>query len=156
MNRLLIIALATLLLVGSNSLAECEERPFQAASSGLLGFAQQYEIGGQATHLGHFGGSLRVRHTAEIFFRILLDLFRDDPAARTSTAFFVAADGSTLEGTIRYDTFDAESLTATAEISITGGTGRFANAGGTFDVLLAFETERLGSCEVLMDGTIDY
>lgn len=157
MTRLLTTTLAIVLIVGSGSSAQSGERPFQGEASGFFSDSgRTYEVFGQATHLGRCQSSLGLRHAPQLFFRRLLDIFGDDPLARSSQAFFIASDGSALLGTIRYDAFDAESLTAAAEITISGGTGRFAEAAGTIDVLFLFTNETLLECDVLMDGTLDY
>ena len=159
MNRLIAFTLATLLLTAYISSAESAERPFQGESSGSFSeFAHGYEVFGQATHLGQCASQLGLRNSPEVFFRHVLEILRDNPnpVLRSSPTVIVAADGSSLQGTIRYDAFDAELLTATAVITITGGTGRFAEATGTIDVLLLFTGETLISCDVLMDGTLNY
>jgi hypothetical protein len=157
MNRLCASILAVGLITGSGTSAQSADRPFQAELSGAYSeFARGYEVLGHVTHLGNSQAVLGLRHSPQVFFRFLLDIFRDDPVARSSQAFVVAADGSVLMGIIRYDDFDAGTLMATGEFTFIGGTGRFAEVVGAVDVLLLFSGETLLDCDVLMDGTLDY
>jgi hypothetical protein len=134
---LLVVTAAALLF---NSRIQAAERPFTAAVSGSVvedefGF-ESLQWSGTATHLGLCHGR----------FEML------------SGAFLIAADGAGLLAHIRFhdEAFDAQTLTLPATVTVEDGTGRFAGATGTIDVLIVFRDATLLEFDCLMIGTLDY
>lgn len=85
---------------------------------------------GHATHLGHF--ALDIPHTVNVVTRIA-----------TGTYTFVAANGDTLTADFvghASPTADPTVLYIEEEATITGGTGRFAGATGSFTAERLYDT----------------
>ena len=79
---------------------------------------------GTATHLGRYGFSS-------------VECFNPDTGAFAGTPTFQASDGSTLTGSYAGTvgaTDNPDVITYDEELTITGGTGRFAGATGSLDV----------------------
>lgn len=148
---LLLAAISAIALCAA-SVAQAAERAFQANLSGSAE-DRALRVSGQATHLGQCVGSFETLLAPRDFFAAL-DNFSE--STRTRAAFLAAADGSKLEGRIRYGSYDPETLTALATLAITGGTGRFEDASGTIDVVFTFSDATLADFDCSMDGTLDY
>jgi hypothetical protein len=121
-----------LLVVSSGSALASQTVPFRGMDRG--GFTipgecadgAQVVIGGvgTATGLGRYGFTS-------------VECFNPDTGAFAGTPTFIGADGDTLtgsyEGTVG-GTDDPNVITYDEELTITGGTGRFADATGALDV----------------------
>jgi len=102
-----------------------------------------FAVTGEATHLGRFTGALQLH----------IDISHEEQGTETSTGKIVltAADGDTITGTVSGTaTVAGEDKHIVETVTITGGTGRFAGATGTF--VITRESALPGS----FDGTIDY
>lgn len=79
---------------------------------------------GEASHLGHF--TFSIPHDVNLLAM---------PAGGMGTFEFTAANGDTVVGTFDTSAIPTDEpgvIDATEEMTITGGTGRFANASGSF------------------------
>ena len=139
---------------------QAAEVPFAGALSGSAvdtrpGTAEDFYLNGAgtATHLGLCRGSFRTLVRPRRLFPLLETSSED---ARTKFADLVSADNSKLEGMIRYDSYDPETLSAWATFTITSGTGRFQGTTGTIDVLFLFSDATLLDFDCLLDGRLDY
>lgn len=98
---------------------------------------------GQATHLGRF--------TAQFIFDIRLDVV---PPAGTGSFTLTAANGDTLFGSITGQGTTQNGVFTVVEIAtITGGTGRFVNATGSFSTDRVFSAPLTSSASFA--GTIN-
>jgi hypothetical protein len=98
---------------------------------------------GRAAHLGRF--ALSIPHVVDVTTR-----------TATGNYIFVAANGDTLTGTFvgrSMPTADPTVLAIVENVTITGGTGRFANAEGSFVTERLYDTEE-GTTTGSFEGTI--
>jgi hypothetical protein len=137
---LVLVAVAALAVVAP---ARGAERPY--LSRGTARFDSNGFVGaGIATHLGRYEevGTVRLYPTVEP------NVFRVE-----ASATYTAADGDRL-----YAIFNGQLNGATgviiATVTYVGGTGRFANAGGT--AALSAQTLADGSLQVAVEGAIEY
>ena len=149
------LALAVVAVVGVvGPVAAGDSVPFKGSLGGALGdrtpgpapgtFHDRWEMTGTATHLGRF----ELVEDAEVDFRTA-------PPTGEGTATFVAANGDTLVAEFYgYSEPVAPGVVRIIEYAtITGGTGRFAKAGGSYTCERLFDLatgETVGSFE----GTI--
>jgi hypothetical protein len=156
-NFLMFAAVALALLAAMP--ASAVERPFFGDASGFVEGASSLRLigSGQATHVGQCDAEFGLRMSPRSFFP---NLDRLPQSFRSSPASLLASDSkassSSLHGTIFYDTYDPETLTATAVLVITDGTGRFHGAIGTIKVMFVFMDDSLIEFDCSMDGAIDY
>ena len=149
------LALAIVALVGmAGSASAGDAVPFKGALSGDLAtrtpgpapgtFHDRFEMTGTATHLGRFA----------LVEDVLVD-FRTAPPTGAGTATFVAANGDTLVAeSYGYSELVVPGVVRIIEYAtITGGTGRFGRASGSYTCERLFDLatgETVGSFE----GTI--
>jgi hypothetical protein len=148
------LALAAVAVLGlAGPAAAGDHVPFKGRFEGVLTeripltpttFHDRFDLTGTATHLGHFA----------LVEEVVVD-FGTVPPTGVGTSTFVAANGDTLVAeTIGYSSpVEPGVVLITEHAVITGGTGRFAGATGSFTAerlfdLVTFET--IGSFE----GTI--
>jgi hypothetical protein len=115
-------------------------RPFKANGIALPLPGEALEVVGTATHLGKFD------FTANWVF---------DPVKSILyvTSSFTAANGDTLQAVFPEWAVDSSGVPSNSGVAnITGGTGRFANASGSF--VLTFSGADLTTAD--MEGTISY
>jgi hypothetical protein len=123
---------------GSLALAVDQEPVFDFPTLSL-----HFAVTGEATHLGRFTGVLQLD----------IDISHEEEGTETSKGVIVltAADGDTVTGTVvGAATVAGEDKHIVETVSITGGTGRFGRATGTF--VITRESALPGSFE----GTISY
>ncbi len=129
--------------------AAAQEVPFKGSVQGIESFDVQFPIlfvnavgTGEATHLGRF----------TVTFQVEVDLLTN---TSVGSATFIAANGDSIfteftgEGT-------AEPEVVVETYTITGGTGRFADATGSFTLVrhLTLVSPVAGTSEASIDGTI--
>jgi hypothetical protein len=147
--RLLLSALAVLAL--AVPAAAAQEVPFKGTLDGVVTaspiappiFLVEIEGGGNAAHLGNF--TVSVPH-----------LVNRDTRLAEGTYEFTAANGDTLTAEFVGQSFptDVPGVLYIVEVAtITGGTGRFAGATGSFTVERLFDTAA-GTTVGSFDGTI--
>lgn len=147
MNRYisaLILAL-TVLVLGSFP-AQAGERPFRLNVAGTVTNGV-VSASGQATHLGLF------TETGELSF--VPDPNNPTLLLVTGRVTFTAANGDQLEALIEDAVLDVTTGQAAGAFRIIGGTGRFANASGTGDLVID-QNLFTGTFEGTAVGRIDY
>ena len=127
------LALAALtLLVLACPVAAGQQVPFHGSLAGVFTITDTFpfatvsaNLTGNATHLGRF--TLALPHT--------VDLSATPPSA-IGTFVFIAANGDTVTGTFvgAVDSAAPPVVHVTEPATITGGTGRFAGASGSFTI----------------------
>src|SRR4029450_3477482 len=152
MKKLFLALVATTALLASVAVsATAAETPFKgtvnAVETGTMGGQTRFVVrdgGGTATHLG--------KYTEHITMQINLPT-RHSMGAAT----FTAANGDTLTATV-----DGQATPATPGVlsiveiyTVTGGTGRFADATGTF-TLESTVNQATGVSSGTFSGAIDY
>jgi hypothetical protein len=146
----LLIGLAVLLTIAAVG-AMAAETPFKGSASavetGVTVFPSRSvtrEGGGTATYLGHF--------SERVVMQINLLTLHG-----TGLATFTAANGDILAATVDGQaTRTGPTQLATVEVyTITGGTGRFADATGTFTLENALE-QTTGASSGTFSGAIDH
>jgi hypothetical protein len=137
----LLVAVAALALPGR---ASAEDRPHKLAGSAQFISPTDFVGSGEATHLGRYAeaGCARFSPTA-------------DPAVLLVDAWttLTAANGDRLCETIT-GRLDLRTGAITATVTYVGGTGRFADAGGS--AALSGQMLPDGTIAVSVEGTIDY
>jgi hypothetical protein len=152
--RLAIVALGLLAAVTP---ARAEERPFAGSGSGGLDYGNPY-LGGiaEVTHLGRAGISVPLNPVELYYF--------DNVVPLSGFHLFQRAAGGGSHGDILFAdidaAFDPDVGILVATITFTGGTGRFADATGTANLLIVFDdwTGPYGDprFDFAIEGTIDY
>jgi hypothetical protein len=107
---------------GTVSLVLTEEPLFQFPIVSV-----HYNLTGEATHLGRFTGTLQVD----------IDISHAEEGTETSSGTIVltAANGDQVTGSVTGSgTVDGENRHIVETVVVTGGTGRFADATGTFAI----------------------
>ena len=100
---------------------------------------------GTATHLGRFTATLEV----------LIDIGNEPLETSSGSITLRAANGDTICGTVTgHATVEGDVTTIVETVDITGGTGRFAAAGGTF--VIHRQSNGLELLPGSMEGTISY
>ena len=139
---LLLAAVAFLALAATA--AQAEQRAYQARGTAQFVSANSFVGAGTATHLGRYEeqGSASFFATA-------------DPAVFLveASATYTAANGDELWAVFTGH-LDFVTGEITATVTYVGGTGRFADAGGT--ATLSGQRFDDGSIEVDVEGTIDF
>jgi hypothetical protein len=147
MNRYisaLVLALAVLIL--GSSPAQAGERPFRLNASGTVTNGV-ISATGHASHLGLFS------ETGELSF--VPDPNNPNLFLATGRVTFTAADGDQLDALIEDAVLDVTTGQATGVYRFIGGTGRFANASGTGE-LVVDQNLITGTFEGTAVGRIDY
>lgn len=145
------LALTLLAVLGlANHVAAQEQLPFRGNLQGTVTrsgappiVSVSISATGNASHLGHFAVS--IPHSVDL-------------GTKTATGdyFFMAANGDTLNATFTGAssvTADPNALAIVENATITGGTGRFAGATGSFTTERLYDTVR-GTTVGSFEGTI--
>jgi hypothetical protein len=148
MKPTLVAAAALLLMLIVPATARAGDRPFRASGVATLEGdpfeGTSYDFNGTATHLGAFTGSGHVQFSISLV---------DGTLEAQGTTTFVAANGDEL-----YASFQASQQAKSGEFVGTfifeGGTGRFADSGGSA-VVVATPLD-MTSFLIQIDGAIDY
>ena len=149
------LALALILLLG-NMPVGAAERPFSCTGKGIAtilpgsGVPSADVIGtGNGTHLGLFASAGRVTFTP--------DPNNPNLVHPSGQATFTAANGDKLETIFNADETQMDLTTGIGGgiFHFTGGTGRFANATGSINVVVE-QNFITGAYELTAVGSIDY
>jgi hypothetical protein len=127
------------------SLKNPVERPFQATGASAMNPDGTFLIVGTATHLGKFvfPGTYEITWAAPDFSKIVFHIL----------GTYTAANGDTINIECKEWVFTADPPTSTGLVKILSGTGRFANASGSYvGTLSPAATPTLFTAE----GTISY
>ena len=138
----LVVLAALALLSLSSPVMAGEQVPFHGSLAGtfeISGFpiaTVSAHLTGNATHLGRF--TLALPHH--------VDLLATPPSA-VGTFVFIAANGDTVFGTFTgaVDSASPPVFHVTENATVEGGTGRFANASGSFTISRSLDTVFLTS-----------
>ena len=151
MNKLFALFLSVVVLGGFVCRAVGEEVPLKGDYAGQAtgvpvdgGFLVTTVGGGNLTHLGKF--AFVSPHFSGFDFSVV------------GEQILTAANGDTVVGTFDSQlqpTPDGRFLSGEIEVTIVGGTGRFANATGSYKFSIIFEFATFKSIATI-DGTIDY
>jgi hypothetical protein len=137
----LLVAVGVLALAAA---AHAEQRAYRARGTAQFSSANSFVGAGTATHLGRYDeeGSANFFETADPTVFLV-----------EASATYIAANGDELwavfTGHLNLVTGDI-----TATVTYVGGTGRFADAGGT--AILSGQRFADGSIELDVEGTIDF
>ena len=148
------LALAVLTLPGISRPVLAEERPFQLQKGGVFVRFDSYSGAdvfafGEITHLGktYVSGRVGVNPTGPDTF----DAF--------GSVVFIAANGdrlyATVEGAGGISMFTGDVSSADFTLTFVGGTGRFADASGSADLIFLYDPLS-GAYFRSIEGTIDY
>ena len=100
---------------------------------------------GTATHLGRFTAT----------FDVLIDIGNEPLETSSGSITLRAANGDTICGNVTgHATVEGDVTTIIETVNVTGGTGRFAGAGGTF--VINRQSSGLELLPGSMEGTISY
>ena len=146
MKTTLVATAALILMLNVPGTARAGDRPFRASGVATLEgdhFAgTSYDLDGTSTHLGAFTGGGHVQ------FSLV-----DGTLVAQGTTMFVAADGDELYASfLAFQPAGAEEFVG--PFIFQGGTGRFADAGGSA-VVVATPLD-MTSFLIQIDGAIDY
>lgn len=149
MNRFYSLRPVVVMLVAAGVLtvaarASAEERPHKLRGTAHFVSPTEFVGSGEATHLGRYAeaGSAQFTPTA------VPGVLRVD-----ARVVLTAADGDQLHETITGE-LDLRTGAITATVTYVGGTGRFADAGGS--ATLSGQMLPDGTIAVAVDGSIDY
>ena len=139
-------------LLGLAAPARAGERPFYAEGEAIRVSSGHTERYFGDTEVMHFG-------LARLVFEARSSALYPpeegvDPRVVVTSAFLLAANGDQLFLDVDVE-LDPDTGIAVGTLTFAGGTGRFADAAGTADVLLLFG-DRYRSFDFLIAGTIDY
>jgi hypothetical protein len=100
---------------------------------------------GTATHLGRFTAT----------FDVLIDVANEPLETSSGTMTLRAANGDSIFGTVTgHATVEGDVTTIVETVAVTGGTGRFGDAAGTF--VINRQSNALELLPGAMNGTISY
>jgi hypothetical protein len=153
MSRLSIplgLALAAVSLLAAATPARAEELPFQAGGSGFLHFPER----GNPV----LGGEGRVTHLGKSVLSISLHDYEGYGDLDLQRLLLFAANGDMLRAKVEAE-FDPGLgiIVIVGKITFTGGSGRFADATGSADLLILIDGALDGAeFYFAVEGTIDY